>query len=312
MNEAPDRLLYMPKSLATMTFTGERLTSDVQGDITFEHWHRYMYAESLCAGKDVLDIASGEGYGSALLGQVAKSVVGVDIDESAIAHAQASYSSPSVTFRAGSATSIPADDQSFDLVTSFETLEHFFEHDEFLHEVKRVLRPGGTFIVSSPNTTIYSGPFQPINEFHRREVNFSEFTDLIQRFFAHHLVLGQMNVTGNLIVPVGSAPDKSELFNQHFDNRFGVYENGCPSTFYIFVGSDEPLNGLSVSTLNAAHHNATRCVEALNHQNLVASLRAEVDDLRSALSRERELTDDLRGIVRSAQQKPVSESSTAG
>ena len=77
-----------------------------------------------CAGKDVLDIASGEGYGSAAIGQIARSVVGVDIDTASVDHANRSYGSERVSFREGDATKLPLADGSVDVVVSFETLEH--------------------------------------------------------------------------------------------------------------------------------------------------------------------------------------------
>jgi len=69
-------------------FTGERLTSAVTGEIESEHLHRYLYAHELCRGRDVLDVACREGYGSALLAQVANSVLGVDIAQDIIVHAR--------------------------------------------------------------------------------------------------------------------------------------------------------------------------------------------------------------------------------
>jgi tRNA/tmRNA/rRNA uracil-C5-methylase (TrmA/RlmC/RlmD family) len=68
-------------------FTGERLTSDVRGQVEMEHLHRYFFARAFARGKDVLDIASGEGYGSAYLAKVARSVVGVEINPESVAHA---------------------------------------------------------------------------------------------------------------------------------------------------------------------------------------------------------------------------------
>ena len=73
-----------------LEFTGERMTTAIDGQIEFEHLHRYCLARDLCAGLDALDVASGEGYGSAILAGVARTVIGVDIDSGSIAHAQES------------------------------------------------------------------------------------------------------------------------------------------------------------------------------------------------------------------------------
>jgi protein-L-isoaspartate O-methyltransferase len=90
-----------------LPFTGERFTSETSGQIEIEHLHRYFLARELCRDKDVLDIASGEGYGSALIAQVAKSVIGVEIDAEVVAYATAAYGRNNLTFHQGDARAIP-------------------------------------------------------------------------------------------------------------------------------------------------------------------------------------------------------------
>ena len=70
-----------------MKFTGERYVPTEAGEIRHEHLHRYAWCARVVAGKDVLDIACGEGYGSAMLAARAKSVTGVDIDGATVQHA---------------------------------------------------------------------------------------------------------------------------------------------------------------------------------------------------------------------------------
>lgn len=103
--------------------------------------HRYLRPVTYANGKDVLDIACGEGYGSSMLADVAKSVIGVDIAEEAIAHASTQYAASNLAFRQGNAAEIPLEDASVDLVVSFETIEHHDRHEDMLREIKRVLRP---------------------------------------------------------------------------------------------------------------------------------------------------------------------------
>ena len=79
-----------------MDFTGERYVPEIEGQIRYEHLHRYALCLQLVAGKTVLDIASGEGYGSALLASVAKSVTGVDIDAQTVEHARHLYYKPNL------------------------------------------------------------------------------------------------------------------------------------------------------------------------------------------------------------------------
>ncbi len=160
----------------------------------YEHWHRYLWARELCRGKRVLDVASGEGYGSFLLAGVARSVVGVDLSAPAVEHARQRYPAENLEFLVGRAEALP--DQppaSFDVVVSFETIEHLGEAAQgpFLDEVRRVLAPGGLFVVSTPDKETYSGELHEENEFHEREFTADEFRAFLSDRFAHLRFFGQ-------------------------------------------------------------------------------------------------------------------------
>ena len=145
-------------------FTGERLTAAIGGQVQIEHYHRYLFARSLVAGLDVLDVASGEGYGSALLAQVARSVIGIEHSGSTVCAAARSFPRSNLRFLQGDARALPLAD-SCDAVVSFETIEHFDRQEDFLREVRRVLRPDGSFIASTPDRDIYSPAGTPANSF---------------------------------------------------------------------------------------------------------------------------------------------------
>ncbi len=191
-----------------MPFTGERYVPEVRGQIYYEHVHRYALAFDLARDLDVLDIASGEGYGAAYLAGSARSVVGVDIDPESIRHAASRYTGMNLSFVAGSATALPLPDASIDLVVSFETLEHLEEHEQFMREVVRVLRPGGRLMISSPNKLVYSDEGNFHNPFHARELYFDEFRDLLQYWFPHCRLYGQRVIAASAIHPLrGVATD---------------------------------------------------------------------------------------------------------
>ena len=110
---------------AARRFTGERFVPGyTDGATELEHVHRYCFALPYVAGRRVLDVACGEGYGSDLLAQVAGTVIGIDIDVQTVLTAAARYRRPNLNFLAANANSIPIEHASIDVVTSFETIEH--------------------------------------------------------------------------------------------------------------------------------------------------------------------------------------------
>ena len=184
-------------------FTGELFIPTESGEIRYEHMHRYAWAAGVCGGKDVLDIASGEGYGSSLLARSARSVVGVDVSADAVAHARQKYAAATnLRFEQGSVTAVPLASASVDVVVSFETVEHLAEQSQMLAELRRVLRPDGLLVISSPNKQVYSDDRQYTNEFHVKELYFHEFDALLREQFTAITYLGQRLTTGSLVLPM--------------------------------------------------------------------------------------------------------------
>jgi SAM-dependent methyltransferase len=222
------QIFRLEKSLLPFTLTGERFTTAAGGQIEVEHLHRYFVAREFCKGKDVLDVASGEGYGTALLGQTAKSAVGIEIDIQSVAHANRSYSRPNVNFIAGDACKIAAQDSSFDIVVSFETLEHIEGQEEFLAEVRRVLRPDGALIISTPDRDVYSAPGQPVNPFHVSELTRDQFKTLLEQSFQYVSVCAQRPFIGSAIIPDSGRFDARPLLtferrnNSHIEREIGL------------------------------------------------------------------------------------------
>jgi SAM-dependent methyltransferase len=198
-------------------------------------------------GKIVLDIASGEGYGSHLLSKAALKVTGVDISEEAVAHANIKYGSKTnLTYQVGSASAIPIEDASVDIVTSFETLEHTTEHEEFLKEIKRVLIPGGMLIMSTPDKVPYRVR-EPINPYHLKELTTDEFQHLIKSNFTHAEYFSQRCLVGSFITPF---KDTVGTFNTFTGNYAEVKEG---------YGDDE-MYGIAYFNLAFASDN----IEALS------------------------------------------------
>jgi ubiquinone/menaquinone biosynthesis C-methylase UbiE len=195
-----------------LEFTGERFLPGASGEIWYEHWHRYHFAAKLVAGREVLDVACGAGYGSALLARYAQHVVGADISAETIDHALAVYAAvPNLEFRQADCAALSFPDASFDAVVSFETIEHIAAQEKFLDEVRRVLRPEGLFVLSSPNKLEYSDRRGCSNEYHVRELYRDELAALLAPRFPHLRWFGQRMSFFSVVWPEQRASD-SEVF----------------------------------------------------------------------------------------------------
>lgn len=144
-----------------------------------EHMVRYGAAQDLVAGKVVLDIASGSGYGTALLAEKAKKVYGVDVFKDAVDYASENYGRKNVEYLVGDGVQIPLSDASVDMVVSFETIEHIEAYEQFMVEAKRVLKPDGVLLLSTPNDV----EFAEGNHFHIHEFKHKELQDLVKKYF---------------------------------------------------------------------------------------------------------------------------------
>ncbi len=175
-----------------LEFTGERFTPECVREICYEHFHRYALATRWCADKHTLDAACGEGYGSALLATTASAVEAVDICAKTVAHARQRYGQvEGLHFQVADCTSLPFADEEFECVVSFETLEHLDAQDQLLAEFRRVLKPDGLLVLSSPDKAVYSDQKNASNEFHIKELYRPELEALIGRHFSAWRLLGQ-------------------------------------------------------------------------------------------------------------------------
>ena len=234
-----------------MQFTGERYIPVEQGRIRLEHYHRYAVALDVVKEKDVLDVACGEGYGSSFLADVAGSVIGVDISDEAVRHAVATYIKPNLTFRQGSAIALDFVDASFDVVVSFETIEHLAEQSQMLTEIRRVLRPDGVLVISSPNRPIYSEESGEHNEFHVKELDFKEFDGLLRAEFSALRYFGQRMQMGSIIQPLEGGGSFFRAWND--DGNALVSKAGrIPEPVYFLAvcgASDAILPSVDMSVL---------------------------------------------------------------
>ncbi len=160
-----------------LEFTGERMVPEASGLHSFwEHIYRYRFAAQFVRGKRVLDIACGEGYGTAALMKAgAPQVIGIDISAEACRHAKVKYG---VDARLGDADNIPLADGAVDCVVSFETIEHVSDPQAFLQECARVLTPNGRLILSTPAREVYRRTGRD-SSFHVSELGLEELVSLL-------------------------------------------------------------------------------------------------------------------------------------
>jgi GT2 family glycosyltransferase/SAM-dependent methyltransferase len=294
-----------PGGQRVLEWTGERFIPGVEGDVAIEHLHRYHAASGVVRGLRVLDIACGEGYGSAILAAQAETVVGVDIAPEAVAHARATYSSPRLRFEVGSVLQIPLDDASVDAVVCFETLEHVAEHDQVLAEFRRVLVPGGFLIVSCPDRLEYSEVPRSQNPFHVRELYRNEFRDLLGRHFRNVQLYGQRVIYGSTLAPVDDLQIPFVSFRS--EGTEVVRGQGVLRPVYLVaVVSDRACPPLPAGTLAPQTPPFWTEVEKLRQalattEAEAARLKAssaEVEPLRRALETHRATAADLERRVR--------------
>lgn len=219
--------------------TGERLMPGILNKTAIEHLHRYALSSELVRGKKVLDIASGEGYGSNLLAGFADQVTGVDISNETILHAQTTYIKENLRFKQGSVLDIPFEKESFDIVFSFETLEHVLDQRKMISELKRVLKPDGILIISTPEKLVYSDQANYSNPYHEKELYEEEFINLINLEFEFHQLFYQKYLKGSLILSSQGREDTFKNYSGNF-NRLDL-EGSLDQEYMIAICNNKEL-----------------------------------------------------------------------
>ncbi len=236
----------------TLPFTGERFTPECEREIAYEHWHRYAFARALARGRRVLDAACGEGYGSAMLARAgAASVLGLDLDAASVGHAARRYGDvPGLRFDIADATRLDAlPDAAFDLVVSFETLEHVHDQARLLDGFARVLAPGGLLLVSTPDKVNYNPPGSEPNPFHVRELARDEFEALLAARFPARRLYGQKLAFQSLMWSLDCVDGAAEALA--LDGGAVVAGPSLPPTYYVAACAAAPaaLAGLPALSL---------------------------------------------------------------
>ncbi len=173
----------------------DRVTpGDARSDIYLHHAKRYAFATQFCEGKRVLEVGGGTGYGARILARHADSVVSMDLSAEAMAFGNRTFAADNVVRVTSDARNIALGDVTFDTAVCFEMIEHIEEHDALLDEVRRLLAPDGTFLVSTPNKIIYDLPGNE-NDYHVGMLSRDDFELLMGRHFEDVSIVAQRRAT---------------------------------------------------------------------------------------------------------------------
>ena len=156
------------------------------------HKKAYLYARPFCKGKRILDYGCGNGYGSFLLAGTSLHVTAVDINPEIIRACQQKYQRPNLSFQLvepGKTTNFPG--SSFDVVVSFQVIEHVHDVTGYLNQLKQVLKDDGVLMITTPNRKHRLYPLQkPSNPYHLREYGLRQLREQLNSLFKHVTILG--------------------------------------------------------------------------------------------------------------------------
>jgi len=278
-------------------FSGERvIPGETDPDLLNEHRARYWFARRFCSGKKVLDAACGTGYGSALLGENAAAVFGMDISAGAIEYACRHYRAPNLHFCQSDCLALPFPSEQFEVVVAFEIIEHVPEPEAFLQELRRVLHPGGLLLLSTPNRLYYTEERGEVNPFHHREFSFPELEQALSALFPHRTILLQNHVPALLISSPGQrsapAPLADAVIAEGGAGGEPAPERQNAAHYFVAVCSRQPLETVAPllylpSTANVLREREKHIAQL---EGYLAEAKSDLERARShAEQREKEL-----------------------
>jgi 2-polyprenyl-3-methyl-5-hydroxy-6-metoxy-1,4-benzoquinol methylase len=240
----------------------ERYVPELHRDLPMgaEHQSRYSWAAPLAAGRDVLDAGCGVGWGALHLSRAgARNVVGLDVDERALENAR-KRAGASAAFVRGDLLALPFDDGSFDLVVCFEAIEHVSDPERALTELRRVMRPEGILVISSPNRGVYATG----NPFHVHEFTSAELEERLAAHFRFVRAYRQQTHTGSLLTDDrGHAEDDP---GAEIDVRLHKLSGGQPGDelYTVALAGDIELPPMQSVVVLTAPANVNRLLDQID------------------------------------------------
>ncbi len=222
-----------------MEFNGERvIPGKVESNLMLEHLSRYHFANQFTENCHTLDLACGSGYGAAILSDHALQVTAIDLSEPAVRYGKGKFYRDNIHFLVGKGENLPVADNSIDLVVAFEIIEHLQHPEKLLAEIRRVLRPEGMAILSTPNRLVSEEIQTEKNPYHVREYSPNEFQELLNHYFPHS-VFGEQNHSEGMSIffPTSLAGNNKSLFleEKEWNGDLGTCQ------FLLALCSGQPL-----------------------------------------------------------------------
>ena len=213
------------------------IPGQVDDDLYNEHLSRYLFAKRYLRGKVVLGAGCGVGYGLYEVRKVAKKIYGIDISRGSIGYAKKKYPSKNIHFEIGDVEKPRFKDNFFDVILSFEVIEHLSRQDVYLKEMKRVLKKKGLFFVSTPNKIYYSKERQEKNPFHIKEFDLKEFREILSKQFKYVSIYSQNHNTA-----ISISPQKQGTSTADIETREASRISPSMDNYFIAICSNAPIS----------------------------------------------------------------------
>jgi 2-polyprenyl-3-methyl-5-hydroxy-6-metoxy-1,4-benzoquinol methylase len=240
-----------------------------------EHIVRYLFAARFVVGKQVLDVASGVGYGADLLRSAgAGEVMALDRSPEAVRYGKEHHSKSTPAYVVGDVGSLPFHSDQFEVIVSFETIEHVPDYQRFLAEVKRVLRADGLFIVSTPNRGVYVEG----NPFHTKEFTLAEFEEALAHHFRYVRTFSQDDWIASAVL----SPEEMEGADRPIAGELSLYKavgkSPLETLYMVSLCSEAPIPEASQEVVLTSLYEMRQYLEELARRD------AEIERSRTDLS----------------------------
>ncbi|MBD3313418.1 methyltransferase domain-containing protein [Candidatus Woesearchaeota archaeon] len=207
-----------------------------------EHMARYIFACQFVNKKDVLDLGCGYGYGADMMASTARRVLGVDRSRKVIEYSGKKYKKNNLAFRKDDCRKLGIDGK-YDIITSFEVIEHIDRPEDFLREIRRLLKKDGLLIISTPNVQRPLADYEEKNPYHIKEYTQKDFKKLLDDHFRRVSVFSQTNHLASVIADKKAGSKLISDFHQK--SNMSNMSNIVPE-YLVAVCSSKPIKAESL------------------------------------------------------------------